>query len=67
MPIERLPSTATPEKLTEILRRDGCAVVERLAPADIMKSALDELAPWIGATPKGRDDFAGRRTRAPAG
>ena len=67
MPIERLPATASPERLTEILARDGCAVIERLAPAEVMGAARDELAPWIDATPTGRDDFAGRRTRRTGG
>ena len=67
MPIERLPATTHPERVAEILARDGCAVIERLAPEDVMRSALDELAPWIDATPTGRDDFAGRRTRRTGG
>ena len=67
MPIERLPATTSPERVTEILARDGCAVIERLAPEDVMRSAQGELAPWIEATPAGRDDFAGRRTRRTGG
>jgi ectoine hydroxylase-related dioxygenase (phytanoyl-CoA dioxygenase family) len=67
VPIERLPATTSPERAAEILARDGCAVIERLAPEDVMRSALDELAPWIDATPAGRDDFAGRRTRRTGG
>ena len=67
MPIERLPATASPEQVTEILRRDGCAVIERLVPVATMRAALDELAPWIDATPAGRDDFAGRRTTRTGG
>jgi len=67
VPIERLPATSSPEQVTEILARDGCAVIERLAPAEVMKAAFDELAPWIEATPKGRDDFSGRRTTRTGG
>jgi ectoine hydroxylase-related dioxygenase (phytanoyl-CoA dioxygenase family) len=67
VPIERLPATTSPERVAEILARDGCAVIERLVPEDVMRSALDELAPWIDATPAGRDDFAGRRTRRTGG
>jgi ectoine hydroxylase-related dioxygenase (phytanoyl-CoA dioxygenase family) len=67
VPIERLPATASPERVTEILARDGCAVIERLAPAEALGAARDELAPWIDATPTGRDDFAGRRTRRTGG
>jgi hypothetical protein len=67
MPIEHLPASTSPDKVTEILRRDGCAVIEGLAPAAIMRDALEELAPWIEATPNGRDDFSGRRTKRTGG
>jgi ectoine hydroxylase-related dioxygenase (phytanoyl-CoA dioxygenase family) len=67
VPIERLPASTEPERVHEILLRDGCAVVERLVPEELMRSALAELAPFIEATPAGRDDFAGRRTRRTGG
>ena len=67
MPIERLAGTASPERVTEVLARDGCAVIERLAPVDTMRSALRELEPWIEATPEGRDAFSGHRTRRTGG
>jgi ectoine hydroxylase-related dioxygenase (phytanoyl-CoA dioxygenase family) len=67
VPIERLPASASPERVHEILLRDGCAVVERLVPEGVMRAALAELEPWIQATPTGRDDFAGRRTRRTGG
>jgi ectoine hydroxylase-related dioxygenase (phytanoyl-CoA dioxygenase family) len=53
--------------VSEALARDGCAIVERLVPPATMRAALDELASWIDATPTGRDDFAGRRTRRTGG
>jgi len=67
MPIERLPATTSPERVAEALARDGCALIERLAPASTLRAALDEIAPWLEATPPGRDDFAGRRTRRTGG
>jgi ectoine hydroxylase-related dioxygenase (phytanoyl-CoA dioxygenase family) len=67
VPIERLTASTHAERVTEVLVRDGCAVIERLVPEDVMRSALDELAPFIEATPTGRDDFAGRRTRRTGG
>jgi ectoine hydroxylase-related dioxygenase (phytanoyl-CoA dioxygenase family) len=67
VPIERLPASTEPERVHEILLRDGCAVVERLVPEELMRSALAELAPFVEATPAGRDDFAGRRTRRTGG
>jgi hypothetical protein len=67
VPIERLPASASPERVVEVLRRDGCAVVERLVPVETMRALRDELAPWLDATPPGGDDFAGRRTRRTGG
>jgi ectoine hydroxylase-related dioxygenase (phytanoyl-CoA dioxygenase family) len=67
MPIERLPRSTSPERVAEVLARDGCVVVERLAPEDTMREALDELAPWLEATPTGRDAFSGHRTRRTGG
>jgi ectoine hydroxylase-related dioxygenase (phytanoyl-CoA dioxygenase family) len=67
VPIERLPATTSPSRVSEVLARDGCAIVERLEPAATMRTVLDELASWIDATPTGRDDFAGRRTRRTGG
>jgi hypothetical protein len=65
--IERLPGTTSAERVVEALRRDGCAIVERLAGREVMEEALAELSPWLAATPSGRDDFAGRRTRRTGG
>jgi len=67
MPIEHHPRTVGPERVAESLARDGCAVIERLAPEDTLRSAQDELAPWIEATPTGRDAFSGHRTRRTGG
>jgi ectoine hydroxylase-related dioxygenase (phytanoyl-CoA dioxygenase family) len=67
VPIERLPASTSSERVHEVLLRDGCAVVERLVPEETMRAALAELARWLDATPAGRDDFAGRRTRRTGG
>jgi ectoine hydroxylase-related dioxygenase (phytanoyl-CoA dioxygenase family) len=67
VPIERLPASTSPERVVEILARDGCAVIERLVPEATMRAALEELAPWLEATPAGRDAFSGRRTRRTGG
>jgi ectoine hydroxylase-related dioxygenase (phytanoyl-CoA dioxygenase family) len=67
MPIERLAADTSSERVAAALARDGCAVIERLAPAATMRAVLDELAPYVEATPAGRDDFAGRRTKRTGG
>lgn len=49
------------------LQRDGCAIIENLVSRDVLDRARTELQPWLDATPCGRDEFAGRRTRRTGG
>jgi len=67
MSIERFPATVNAADVGAALRRDGCAIVERLVSKDRLEHALAELHPYIEATPFGTDEFAGYRTRRPAG
>jgi ectoine hydroxylase-related dioxygenase (phytanoyl-CoA dioxygenase family) len=67
MAIEHLSASASPERLTEILERDGCAVVDELAPRAQLERLREELAAYLEATPVGSDDFSGRRTRRTGG
>jgi ectoine hydroxylase-related dioxygenase (phytanoyl-CoA dioxygenase family) len=67
VPIERLPADASAECVVAALARDGCAVIERLAPAATLRAVEREIAPFVEATPPGRDDFAGRRTKRTGG
>jgi hypothetical protein len=50
-------------EVSELLGEHGCVVVEELVPASLVDAVLDELAPFLGATPPGPDDFSGTRTR----
>jgi ectoine hydroxylase-related dioxygenase (phytanoyl-CoA dioxygenase family) len=67
MPIEHLSPQDGPERIAEALARDGCAIVDRVLASPRRAELERELAPWIAATPTGRDDFAGRRTRRTGG
>ncbi len=67
MPIPRLPATATGADVAAALEREGCAVVERLVPKDVLDRVRTELQPHIDATAPGTDEFAGRRTRRTGG
>ncbi len=67
MPIERFPATASAADVAVALGREGCAIVERLVPKDLLEQARDELSPYIDATPFGSDEFAGQRTRRTGG
>jgi ectoine hydroxylase-related dioxygenase (phytanoyl-CoA dioxygenase family) len=67
MPIPRLPSTASGDEVAAALAAEGCAIVERVVSPALLDQARAELAPWLGATPVGSDDFSGRRTRRTGG
>jgi ectoine hydroxylase-related dioxygenase (phytanoyl-CoA dioxygenase family) len=62
MAIEHLKPTETPERIAEVLARDGCVVVDRVASAEERERVSAELDPHLEATPSGPDDFSGRHT-----
>lgn len=63
MPIPRFDAKATSSDVSAALIEEGCAIVERLAPAALCTQVAEELEPWISATPYGSDDFSGSSTR----
>jgi ectoine hydroxylase-related dioxygenase (phytanoyl-CoA dioxygenase family) len=67
MPIERFSASANVADVAAALSRDGCAIVERLVPRDLLDQVRAELAPYIDATPFGSDEFAGHHTRRTGG
>ncbi len=67
MPIEHLAPSATPDQIAALLARDGCAIVDRLASPEQMERIRVEMAPYLDATPGGRDGFSGRATRRTGG
>lgn len=50
------------DDVLEAVRTDGAAIIRDAMGADLHTRVDRELAPWIGGTPDGRDDFTGRRT-----
>lgn len=67
MPIEHLPATASAEEVVAVLRRDGCAVIDRLADAERIDRVADEMRPFMDATRPGPDAFTGPKTRRTGG
>ena len=63
MSIVHLPSDTSPEKAHEILKRDGCVVIDGLMPPETVAAISQEMAPWLEAAPAGRDEFDGLQTR----
>jgi ectoine hydroxylase-related dioxygenase (phytanoyl-CoA dioxygenase family) len=58
-----LPPTATPQDVTEALRKDGFVIVDNVVSNATMDRVAEELDEYIDLTPPGLDDFVGRRTR----
>ncbi|MBI1329784.1 MAG: phytanoyl-CoA dioxygenase family protein [Alphaproteobacteria bacterium] len=61
--LEHLPASSAPEKITEILNRDGALIIDSMLTPGEMDSVAEELKPWMDQTPFGPDDFSGRHTR----
>ena len=67
MEIPRFVAPVSAEPVAAALAEAGCAIVERLVPAERLTAARAEREPWLARTPVGVDDFAGRRTRRTGG
>jgi ectoine hydroxylase-related dioxygenase (phytanoyl-CoA dioxygenase family) len=67
MTIERMGASAAPEKVAEILARDGACIIERAVAPEVMDRLKHELAPHLEATRPGPDAFSGRNTRRTGG
>ncbi len=63
MPIEHLPADTASEAVAAVLARDGCVVVDRLAPGEVMDAVDTEMKPYVDATKSGVDPFSGHDTR----
>ena len=58
-----LPRTAPADDALEVLARDGCVILERLADTATANAVAADLAPDIAATPTGTGEFVGHETR----
>lgn len=67
MTIPRLVPSAAPAEIAAALADAGCAIVERLVDPTRLAQVRSELQPWLEATPAGRDEFSGFRTRRTGG
>ena len=67
MAIEHLAPSAGPERVTQILERDGCCVVDRLVERERLEDVARELEPYLSSVSTGADEFSGRHTRRVGG
>jgi ectoine hydroxylase-related dioxygenase (phytanoyl-CoA dioxygenase family) len=63
MSVTHLPASAPADEIHDVLRRDGALIIDDLANAELIDRVLDEMTPFIDATPAGSDDFSGRNTK----
>ena len=62
MTVQHLPPTASAEDVAAVMAADGCAIIDRLAPAELLDRVDTEMSEFVERTPYGTDDFAGPRT-----
>lgn len=61
--IQHFEPTAPLEDIAAALRADGAVVIDHLVSPELIDQAMDELGPFIEATPYSGDDFGGRKTK----
>jgi len=61
--ISRVSPDATAASVLEVLSRDGCVVIERLAPDETVKNIQAELAPYLDRVPNSEGPFQGYKTK----
>jgi hypothetical protein len=60
--LTHLPADTDPDRIIEVLKRDGALILDDALSGSETDALLDELRPWIEATPNGADDFTGHLT-----
>jgi hypothetical protein len=60
--VQHFAADADPAAIMAGLRRDGAIIIDGLIPDAEMAALAAEIAPWLEATPNGRDDFTGHAT-----
>lgn len=63
MPVTTLKNTATVEQALAAIDRDGCVIIENLAPTPLMDEVDHDLDPYFGRTPNGEGYFVGYQTK----
>lgn len=67
MTVQHLPASAAATTVAAALTADGCVIIDRLAPPELLDRVDEEMAEHVARTAFGTDDFAGPRTRRTGG
>lgn len=65
--VEHLPPDTEPERVAELLERDGAVVIDGLGADGRLDRVSEQMKPWLDATRLGPDDFTGKHTRRTGG
>jgi ectoine hydroxylase-related dioxygenase (phytanoyl-CoA dioxygenase family) len=60
--LNHLPADAAPETVAQILDTDGALILDDVIAPSRVTAVMEELTPYIDATPVGRDQFTGYST-----
>lgn len=61
--LQHLPAAADLADIVAALRADGAVIIDNVVAPDVIDRAMEELRPFIDATPYSGDDFGGRLTK----
>lgn len=61
--LETISASTNPEKILELIERDGACILSCAMEPELLKRVSDELEPFISRTKTGRDEFTGKYTQ----
>ncbi len=61
--LPRFDRSVASSEVIQALSTVGCAIIERLVDAEVVDHVLQEMQPYIDATPYGSEDFTGLQTK----
>ena len=61
--LPRFDRSVASSEVVQALSTVGCAIIERLVDTDVVDHVLQEMQPFIDATPYGSEDFTGLQTK----
>ena len=63
MPIQHLSRDSSSDSIAKALERDGCVVLDNVLDRAEIDQVARDMAPYMEAAPKGKDEFDGFETR----
>jgi ectoine hydroxylase-related dioxygenase (phytanoyl-CoA dioxygenase family) len=61
--IPRFGAATSVDEIADAIKQHGCAVIESLVSPQACDAILDEMRPWVDASPYGPDEFSGHTTK----